>query len=61
MVDRCLSLWQMNSHLNDVMADDIAFVADGIVTQNGMLVRQILLSLWQMEWPLGHYFSLGSV
>ena len=44
------------------MADVIAIVADGIAMQVGMLVRLILLPLWQMEWPLGHfYFSLSSV
>ena len=31
------------------MADSIAIVADGITTQIRMLLRQILLPLWQME------------
>ena len=35
----------MESHFNDVVVDVIAIVADGIATQVGMLLRQILLPL----------------
>ena len=41
-----LSVWQMESHFSDMMADVIAIVADRIAT----LVRWLmLLPLWQME------------
>ena len=43
-----LPLWPMEwPHCK--MANVIAIVEDGIATQVGMLVRQILLPLWQME------------
>ena len=41
-----LSMWQMESHFNDMVADVIAIVADGITTFVKWLM---LLPLWQME------------
>ena len=38
--------WQMESHFNDVMADIVAIVVDGITTFVKWLM---LLPLWQME------------
>ena len=41
-----LLMWQMESHFNDMVADVISIVADGITTFVNWLM---LLPLWQTE------------